>query len=213
MVSKYWEMSPPVSAALRAGCPVVALETGCFCRLAYPQSAQALADMEQAVWQKSCVPCAAAVLSGKLKAGLAPQEADYVLRAAAVCVRGSLAATVAGGKTAAAAPSAALAIARLADIVPVVTPALRDEEGDLDALSRLGRLVFCGPLSEDARVRLAARSIPVTAEADAAADIWLVQRELGGGESVVCECGAALASICSAACEAAMSLKKKTEYT
>ena len=42
MASKYLDMCPPVLASLKAGTPIIAIETGFFMQLPYPRNLQAL---------------------------------------------------------------------------------------------------------------------------------------------------------------------------
>ena len=213
-MNKFLDTTPPVAAALKAGTPVAVLETGYFCSMAYPQNLQALRLAQQALWAKNCVPCCVAVINGRLKAGLTPQEEDALMRHRVVCSRGELPGLAARGLSAAADPSAALAIAALADIVPVVIPGLKDELHDIDALAIYGRMAFSTTLSRDTLALLHSRSIPVMNEsADVLADTWQIQRELEAPESTVCAAGDAMTTICTIAAETALELKKRTEFT
>ena len=181
--------------------------------MAYPQNLQALRLAQQALWAKNCVPCCVAVINGRLKAGLTPQEEDALMRHRVVCSRGELPALAARGLSAAADVSASLAIAALADIVPVVIPGLRDELGDIDALAIYGRMAFSAGLSRDTLALLRSRSIPVMQESAAVlADTWQIQRELEAPESTLCTAGDAMATICTAAAETALELKKRTDF-
>ena len=212
-MNKFLDTTPPVAAALKAGTPVAVLETGYFCRMEYPQNLQALRLAQQALWAKNCVPCCVAVINGRLKAGLTPQEEDALMRHRVVCSRGELPGLAARGLSAAADVSASLAIAALADIVPVVIPGLRDELGDIDALAIYGRMAFSAGLSRDTLALLRSRSIPVMQESAAVlADTWQIQRELEAPESTLCAAGDAMTTICTAAAETALELKKRTDF-
>lgn len=213
-MNKFLDTTPPVAAALKAGTPVAVLETGYFCSMAYPQNLQALRLAQQALWAKNCVPCCVAVINGRLKAGLTPQEEDALMRHRVVCSRGELPALAARGLSAAADPGAALAIAALADIVPVVIPGLGNELGDIEALAIYGRMAFSTNLGSDTLALLRSRSVPVMQEGAAVlADTWQIQRELEAPESTLCPAGDAMTTICSIAAETALELKKRTEFT
>ena len=135
------------------------------------------------------------------------------MRHRVVCSRGELPALAARGLSAAADVSASLAIAALADIVPVVIPGLRDELGDIDALAIYGRMAFSANLSRDTLALLRSRSIPVMQESAAVlADTWQIQRELEAPESTLCTAGDAMVTICTAAAETALELKKRTDF-
>ena len=213
-MNKFLDTTPPVAAALKAGTPVAVLETGYFCSMPYPENLQILRMAQQALWAKSCVPCCVAVINGRLKAGLTPQEEDALMRHRVVCSRGELPGLAARGLSAAADVSAALAIAALAEIIPVVIPGLKDELGDIDALAIYGRMAFCSNLGSDTLALLRSRSIPVMQDAPGVlADTWQIQRELEAPESTLCPAGDALTTICTTAAETALELKKRTEFT
>lgn len=213
MAVRYFEMSPPVAAAVKAGIPLVLLETGYFAAMPAEEAMHALASAEQVIWQKGCVPCAVAVVGGRLKAGLSQPEAEFVFKTRTAAVRGDLALLCSRKATSAVGPSAALAIGRQVGVIPAVLPSLSDEVHDLDALGCSAAMVFCHPLDESTLALMDARSIPVT-EADPAADTdaWVIQQELFNSESIVCQCGDTVESLCAAASDAAMLLKKKTDY-
>ena len=95
----------------------------------------------------------------------------------------------------------------------MVLPGLQDETADLDALVLFSRLAFCGTLHDDTRELLLSRSVSVSKDSgEVLSDAWLLQRELGGSESLLFADGRAIATICAAACEAAIALKKKTDF-
>ena len=64
-------LSPPVTAALGAGLPVVALETAVLTHgLPRPRNLEAYAAMEAAVREEGAVPAAVALVGGVLRVGL-----------------------------------------------------------------------------------------------------------------------------------------------
>ena len=107
MASKYLDTTPPVAAALKAGTPIVAIETGFFMRLPYPRNLAALQACEEAFWRRGCVPCCVAAVNGRLKAGLTKEDMETLCRAGGSCSRWELPSLVGGGGTAAAGASAA----------------------------------------------------------------------------------------------------------
>ena len=143
MASRYLDLSPTVAAALKAGSPIVAIETGFFLRLPYPDNLNALQESEQAFWSRQCVPCFTAVVNGRLKAGLIKDDMDTLCQSARSCVRFELPGLVGGGSTSGAGASAAMAIAKIAGIIPVVAPGLSDTLADLDALGSSRRRSSC----------------------------------------------------------------------
>ena len=107
-------------------------------------------------------------------------------------------------------PSATLAIARMAGIIPVMAPGLRDSLADLDALSGSSRLVFCGKVSPDKALLFSSRGVPVLRlPAEELADAYLVQRDLEVNECTVIPCGDTLGDIAEKASAVAMDIKRK----
>ena len=214
MSSKYLDMSPPVSAALKAGTPIAAIETGIFMQLSYPQNLTAMQDCEQAFWGGDCVPCFTAVIDGRLKAGLSREEMDRLCQTRTVCSRVDLPEMVAEEKTASLRPSGALAVAKMAGIVPVASPGLAQDMADVDALCAVGRLVFCSTLSMEARRLYSQKGIPVLSELppERLADAYQIQRDLGVSESTVVPCAASMTDIARRAAAAAIALKRNTSF-
>ncbi len=215
MASKFLELSPPVMAARKVGTPIVAIETGFFMRLPYPKNVAALQECEQAFWRRDCVPCCVGVVDGKLKAGLNKDEMDQLCQAGGNCTRAELVSLVAGRSTSGAGPSAAIAIARMAGIVPVMAPGLSDSLADLDALCSGARMVFCGRLAPDKALLYSSRSVSVLRQedADALTDAYLLQRDLELSESSVVPCGNTLGDLAERSSAAALELKKKTDFS
>jgi len=213
MAGKFMDMSPPVAAALKVGTPVVVIETGVFMRLPYPWNLTALQDCEEAFWRRDCVPCCVAVVNGRLKAGLTKDDMETLCQEGKTCSRWELPSLVGGGGTAGAGPSAAMAIAKLAGIVPVMAPGLSDSLADLDALGTSERLVFCGKVSPDKTLLFSSRGVPVLRqEAGQISSAYLVQRDLELSESAVVPCGETLGDLADRSSAVAIDLKKKTSF-
>ena len=214
MASKYLELSPPVAVALKAGTPVVAIETGFFMQLPYPKNLKALQDCEEAFWRRDCVPCCVAVVNGRLKAGLTKDDMETLCQEGKTCSRWELPSLVGGGGTAGAGPSAAMAIAKLAGIVPVMAPGLSDSLADLDALGTSERLVFCGKVSPDKTLLFSSRGVPVLRqETGQISSAYLMQRDLELSESAVVPCGETLGDLADRSSAVAIDLKKKTNFS
>ncbi len=210
MASKYLDMCPPVLASLKAGTPIIAIETGFFMQLPYPHNLEALQECEQAFYRRDCVPCCVGIVNGRLKAGLSKQDMDTLCRSGGSCTRSQIPALVGGGSTSGTGPSATLAIARMAGIIPVMAPGLRDSLADLDALSGSSRLVFCGKVSPDKALLFSSRGVPVLRlPAEELADAYLVQRDLEVNECTVIPCGDTLGDIAEKASAVAMDIKRK----
>lgn len=214
MNQKFLDTTPPVLAALNAGTPVVAIETGSFARLEYPRSLQLLREAEQAIWAKNCVPVPLAVINGRLKAGLTPAEEEAVMQHDIVLSRSELPVVTARGRSGALLPSAAIALCATAGIVPLLAPGFRDSMADVDALALYGRLVFSFSLTDDIRQLLSERSIPVISDdASTVADAYLCQKELLSPESVLYAAGKNLITLCDAASAASVEIKKRTLFS
>ena len=104
MASKYLDMCPPVLASLKAGTPIIAIETGFFMQLPYPRNLQALQECEQAFYRRDCVPCCVGIVNGRLKAGLSKQDMDTLCRSGGSCARRSPRSSAAGPHPAQAPP-------------------------------------------------------------------------------------------------------------
>lgn len=214
MASKFLDFAPPVAAALKVGTPIVAIETGFFMRLPYPKNMAALQECEQAFWRRDCVPCCIGVVDGRLKAGLTKEDMDTLCRAGGAAARGDLPNLVADRRSSGTGASATLAIAKMADIVPVMAPGLTDSLADMDALSASSRMLFCGKVAPDRAMLYAARSVAVLRQdnADALTDAYLLQRELELTECSVIPCGETLGDLAERASACALELKKKTDF-
>ena len=176
MASRFLDISAPVARALNTNALIVAIETGFFMRLPYP---------------------------------------DRLCQAGGSCARGDLPALAADHGTSGAGAGAAMAIARMAGIEPVMAPGLTDSLADLEALCSTARLVFCGRVPPDTALLYSSRSVAILRQTDedAVAEAYLLQRELEMSESTVVPCGETLGELADRSCAAAMALKKKSDYT
>ncbi len=78
MKNTYLDISPEVAAALAAGKPVVALESTIISHgMPYPQNVETALAVEQIVRDNGAVPATIAIIGGRLKAGLTPEEIEY----------------------------------------------------------------------------------------------------------------------------------------
>lgn len=215
MSSRFLDMTPPVAAALKAGTPIAAIETGFFMQLPYPRNKKALMDCEQAFWRRDCVPCCVAVVNGRLKAGLSPEDMETLCLKGCACSRIDLPELVLSGETAGARASAALAIARLAGIVPVMAPGVTDSVADLDAVSSTPCLAFTLDMAQDIRLLYTSRGVSVLTadDFDSLADAFLIQRELDFSAATLVPCGTTLGDLAEAASNTAIALKKKTSFS
>jgi len=82
MYSKYLDISAEVKAALEAGKPVVALESTIISHgMPYPKNVETALLVEQTIRDNGAVPATIAIIGGRLKAGLTPEEIEYLGKA------------------------------------------------------------------------------------------------------------------------------------
>ena len=78
MLNKYLDINPEVSEALASGKPVVALESTIISHgMPYPQNVETALNVEQIIRENGAVPATIAIIGGRLKAGLTPEEIAY----------------------------------------------------------------------------------------------------------------------------------------
>ena len=78
-LNKYLDVNPEVAEAVRAGKPVVALESTIISHgMPYPQNVETALNVEKIIRENGAVPATIAVIKGRLKAGLSPEEIDYL---------------------------------------------------------------------------------------------------------------------------------------
>ncbi|MBQ3705585.1 MAG: pseudouridine-5'-phosphate glycosidase [Clostridia bacterium] len=102
----YLDILPEVAEALAGGKPVVALESTIISHgMPYPQNVETALNVEKIIRESGAVPATIAIIGGRLKAGLSPEEIEYfgkkgrqIAKAsrrdiAAICARGEDGAT------------------------------------------------------------------------------------------------------------------------
>lgn len=112
-------LSDPVTRALEAGTPVVALESTIITHgLPFPQNLETARAVEDAVRAEGCVPATIAVTGGTLRAGLGDDDLAALARAtdAAKLSRADLAVAAATGRTGSTTVAATMIVARLAGL-------------------------------------------------------------------------------------------------
>ena len=78
MLNKFLDVKPEVAEALAAGKPVVALESTIISHgMPYPQNVETALAVEQIIRDNGAVPATIAIIGGRLKAGLTPEEIEY----------------------------------------------------------------------------------------------------------------------------------------
>ena len=77
-MNKYLDISKEVKEALDAGKPVVALESTIISHgMPYPQNVETALAVENIIRKNGAVPATIAIIGGRLKAGLTPDEIEY----------------------------------------------------------------------------------------------------------------------------------------
>ncbi len=147
-------LAPAVEAALRAGRPVVALESSVFAQgLPVPHNAEAAARMNAAIIEAGAEPAITGVVSGRAVAGLSPDELARFLHGEGVAKASArdLGAAIAGKRDAATTVAASLVLCHATGISVFATggiggvhrePAF-DESADLIELARTPIIVVC----------------------------------------------------------------------
>lgn len=75
----YLDIAPEVQKALEEGRPVVALESTIISHgMPYPQNVETALKVEQIVRDNGAVPATIAIIKGRLKVGISPEEIDYL---------------------------------------------------------------------------------------------------------------------------------------
>ena len=78
-MNQYLDCSPEVAKALAEGKPVVALESTIISHgMPYPQNVETALRVEQTIRENGATPATIAIIGGRLKAGLTPEEIEYL---------------------------------------------------------------------------------------------------------------------------------------
>ncbi len=119
-MNKYLDVAAEVKEALEAGKPVVALESTIISHgMPYPQNVETALKVEAIIRENGAVPATIAVLGGRLKAGLSPEEIDYLGKTGAGVAKASrrdLPILVAQGRDGATTVTTTMIIAHMAGI-------------------------------------------------------------------------------------------------
>ncbi len=77
-MNHYLDVNPEVAAAIAEGKPVVALESTIISHgMPYPQNVETALNVERIIRENGAVPATIAIIGGRLKAGLTPEEIEY----------------------------------------------------------------------------------------------------------------------------------------
>ncbi len=79
MYSNYLDIKPEVSEALKAGKPVVALESTIIAHgMPYPKNVETAIKVEEVIKEGGAVPATIAIIDGRIKIGLTKEEIEYL---------------------------------------------------------------------------------------------------------------------------------------
>ncbi len=156
-MNKYLDISPEVQQALADGKPVVALESTIISHgMPYPKNVETAMLVEKTIRDNGAVPATIAIIGGRLKAGLSPEEIEYLGksgRKVAKVSRRDLAAIVARGADGATTVTTTMIIAHMAGIKVFATGGIggvhrgaettMDISADLEELASTPVMVVC----------------------------------------------------------------------
>ena len=156
-MNNYLDCSPEVAKALSEGKPVVALESTIISHgMPYPQNVQTALQVEATIRENGATPATIAVIQGRLKAGLTPEEIEYLGkkgRDVAKASRRDLPVLVARKQDGATTVTTTMIIAHLAGIRVFATGGIggvhrgaettMDISADLEELAQTPVLVIC----------------------------------------------------------------------
>ena len=156
-MNKYLDISPEVQQALADGKPVVALESTIISHgMPYPKNVETAMLVEKTIRENGAVPATIAIIGGRLKAGLSPEEIEYLGksgRKVAKVSRRDLAAIVARGADGATTVTTTMIIAHMAGIKVFATGGIGGEHrgaettmdisADLEELASTPVMVVC----------------------------------------------------------------------
>ena len=156
-LNKYLDVNPEVSAAIAAGKPVVALESTIISHgMPYPQNVETALNVERIIRENGAVPATIAIIGGRLKAGLTPEEIEYFGKKGQAIHKASrrdLALLCARGEDGATTVTTTMIIAHMAGISIFATGGIggvhrgaettMDISADLEELSQTPVMVIC----------------------------------------------------------------------
>ena len=156
-MNQYLDISPEVCEALAKGDPVVALESTIISHgMPYPQNVETALRVEQTIRDAGATPATIAIIGGRLKAGLSPEEIEHLGRsgrAVAKASRRDLPVLVARKQDGATTVTTTMIIAAMAGIKVFATGGIggvhrgaqttMDISADLEELAQTPVMVIC----------------------------------------------------------------------
>ncbi len=157
MLNKYLDVNPEVAQALKEGKAVVALESTIISHgMPYPQNVETAMNVEKIIRDNGAVPATIGIIGGRLKAGLTPEEIEYLGKAGTKVAKASrrdLAALCAKGEDGATTVTTTMIIAHMAGIKFFATGGIGgvhrgaqqtfDISADLEELAHTPVMVIC----------------------------------------------------------------------
>ncbi len=156
-MNEYLDLSPDVKRALESGSPVVALESTIISHgMPYPRNLKTALEVERIVRSNGATPATIAILGGRLKAGVTPEEIETLAKrgqAVTKVSRRDLPYVVARGGDGATTVAATMILATMAGIRLFATGGIGgvhrggersfDISADLEELARTSVAVVC----------------------------------------------------------------------
>jgi pseudouridine-5'-phosphate glycosidase len=156
-MNKYLDLSPEVAEAIRSGKPVVALESTIISHgMPYPQNVETALKVEAAIRENGAVPATIAIIGGRLKAGLTPEQIEYLGKKGREVTKASrrdLPVLVAQGRDGATTVTTTMMIAAMAGVRVFATGGIggvhrgaettMDISADLEELAQTPVMVIC----------------------------------------------------------------------
>lgn len=156
-MNQYLDINPEVKEALEQGKPVVALESTIISHgMPYPQNVETALNVEKIIREEGAIPATIAIIGGRLKAGLTPEEIEYFGKKGTEITKASrrdLAALCAKGEDGATTVTTTMMIAHMAGIKLFATGGIggvhrgaettMDISADLEELANTPVMVVC----------------------------------------------------------------------
>jgi len=156
-LNKYLDVAPEVAEAIKNGKPVVALESTIISHgMPYPQNVETALKVESIIRENGAVPATIAIIGGRLKAGLTPEEIEHLGKKGLAVTKASrrdLSVLVARGEDGATTVTTTMIIAHMAGIQIFATGGIggvhrgaettMDISADLEELAHTPVMVVC----------------------------------------------------------------------
>lgn len=156
-MNKYLDLSPEVAAAIAEGKSIVALESTIISHgMPYPSNVETALKVEAVIRENGAVPATIAIIGGRLKAGLTPDQIEYLGKKGRDVIKASrrdLPVLIARGEDGATTVTTTMIIAALAGIKVFATGGIggvhrgaettMDISADLEELAKTPVMVIC----------------------------------------------------------------------